>query len=410
MKEKEISRLEPNTANNTSSLEYKEHTELPISSHILAERILKAKESIYSPATTSNPSISSESSEELSEEGMTVSQQVAVRKADKNLMRERLRMSIKSITEGLIKGDNNKTPISIKEESISIQKERKEEWLEDNVKEEDMTSIQKKHNVLKSEVIEVGEERIITSQTKIINQQSKLQGKTLQKVNNKHNEIKQPKLTKRKSLVNKKLVKVEKGKRQTDTKSKEEFFGEYGIETEEELNITSDQKQILELFPLSFKRHKGSRALILEHELTQLKQIPMKYKEMKLPLETDKENLDICLHLGEKVHKTEECLIWKQVDIVTMKKERKEMAAIRREMKMNIREKIKLIVNGDEREIGEKSISRRRAVEELDEGRVRLLYHGNNEGLNVYVYDILSDGELIKEVKDDKMVILLLIV
>ena len=410
MKEKEISRLEPNTANNTSSLEYKEHTELPISSHILAERILKAKESIYSPATTSNPSISSESSEELSEEGMTVSQQVAVRKADKNLMRERLRMSIKSITEGLIKGDNNKTPISIKEESISIQKERKEEWLEDNVKEEDMTSIQKKHNVLRSEVIEVGEERIITSQTKIINQQSKLQGKTLQKVNNKHNEIKQPKLTKRKSLVNKKLVKVEKGKRQTDTKSKEEFFGEYGIETEEELNITSDQKQILELFPLSFKRHKGSRALILEHELTQLKQIPMKYKEMKLPLETDKENLDICLHLGEKVHKTEECLIWKQVDIVTMKKERKEMAAIRREMKMNIREKIKLIVNGDEREIGEKSISRRRAVEELDEGRVRLLYHGNNEGLNVYVYDILSDGELIKEVKDDKMVILLLIV
>jgi len=83
------------------------YTGIPVSSQILANRILATRAGLL-PLRESSPVISSESSHESSSpsntsEMLTISQQVALRKADKNLQREEFRRSIEEVTRGLMK-------------------------------------------------------------------------------------------------------------------------------------------------------------------------------------------------------------------------------------------------------------------------------------------------------------------
>ena len=128
---------------------------------------------------------------------------------------------------------------------------------------------------------------------------------------------------------------------------------------------------------------------------------------MVLPFKTIIEDLDICAHLGEKISKSDEGYIWKQVDITSMKEEKKRMSIMRKEMKIQENPKLIMSMDGKEHEIGEINIYNRKPIAISDNGKVQLLYHGNNEALNIYVMNIIKDGEFIIELNDQKMVYLI---
>ena len=113
-----------NEDSNTSSRYHKKAPGVPVPSRVLANRTLAIRAGL-SPMRESSPVISSESSQIDSssqsndrDEIVTESQQVAIRKSDKNSLREELRKSIADVTEGLLKDNETAkdidTPIPIK--------------------------------------------------------------------------------------------------------------------------------------------------------------------------------------------------------------------------------------------------------------------------------------------------------
>eukprot|EP01022_Parablepharisma_sp_SALTPOND_P028331 TRINITY_DN70807_c3_g1_i1.p2 TRINITY_DN70807_c3_g1~~TRINITY_DN70807_c3_g1_i1.p2 ORF type:complete len:490 (-),score=95.15 TRINITY_DN70807_c3_g1_i1:9691-11160(-) len=199
----------------------------------------------------------------------------------------------------------------------------------------------------------------------------------------------------------------EKRKRNTEAPSTKDFFKQYVIKLDdEELNVSSEQRKIVDLFQVSYRRPKGNRALILDRELALLKQIPMKYKEVELPVETNPEDLDTCPHLGEKVQEIEDGYVWKQVDIAAMKAEKKALAAMRKERKITAQGGITLSIEGEEKQIGDKHVHKRNPIADMDDGKVKLLYHGQDGPLNIYVLDITKGGEFVHQLGGEKMVMI----
>ena len=198
----------------------------------------------------------------------------------------------------------------------------------------------------------------------------------------------------------------ERKKRKRNSEIKKEFFEKYVAKLDEELDISKKQIEIIDFLEISYKRHKGNRSLILIKELTSLKDIPMKYKEVELNPDVNIDDLDVSSDLGERVIKTENGYIWKQVDISSMKEEKKNMLAMKREQRIIDNEKIILSLEGQDKIIGDRNIHKRNPISKQSEGRVRILYHGKNGPLNIYAIDILKDGEYLEEIKEDKMVIM----
>ena len=116
---------------------------------------------------------------------------------------------------------------------------------------------------------------------------------------------------------------------------------------------------------------------------------------MVLPFKTIIEDLDICAHLGEKISKSGEGYIWKQVDITSMKEEKKSMSIMRKEIKIQENPKLIMSMDGKEHEIGEINIYNRKPIAISDNEKVQLLYHGNNEALNIYGFDRCFKNQFI---------------
>lgn len=397
----------------------------------------------------SNPTISSRSPSEDSNgrsDDDAISQQMALRRSSANSVREEIRRSIAYIAEGLPKALNRDVDTNIKEEPTRSQ-QVESTTIANNTKEEDeelkdsVHKIAERTNKLKADILEKKEEEITISQMTILNPEgSKAFGSQItnpniivgSQISQKSNSsflagftkvdakeglrtLKPIKLQFADDLVNddnsrdnsskKKLKEEIRERRLEATTNSKKFLKQYGTkENDEDLSITLDQKEILKLFKHSFKRHKGNRALILDHELSSLKPIPMKYKEVELPSETIVEDLDICSHLGEKVTKNDEGYIWKQVDIQAMKEEKKMIAAMKKEMKAHINTRLSISLGGEEQEIGDKNIYNRKPIAILNDGKVQLIYHGNSGALNVYVLDIMKDGEFEKRLEEERMV------
>ncbi len=192
-----------------------------------------------------------------------------------------------------------------------------------------------------------------------------------------------------------------------DKKTAEEFK-QYIVElSNEELDVTAEQQKIVDLMAISYKRHKGNRALILDRELEHLKSIPMKYKEVILEEGAQSEDLDTCPHLGEKVQELSEGgLVWKQVDIAAMKAEKRSQRMAKREKRRSSQANTVSVsgTEGEERKVGDRNISKRPPISSIDGGRVRMIYHGENGPLNVFVFEILKGGEFSQEVGNENMV------
>jgi len=203
-------------------------------------------------------------------------------------------------------------------------------------------------------------------------------------------------------------IKLEKRRKLIEEAVSKEFEQQCTIKLEtEELTITADQKQIIDLFQVTYKKSKGNRSLILDRELSLLKNIPMKYKEVPLSNNINSDDLDVCTHLGEKVYKKDNNIIWKQVDIIAMKAERKSMAALKKEKKISVNSGIICSIEGQEKKIGEKNITRRPAFSAMDDGKVKLIYHGEDGPLSIFVVDILKDGEFVHQLTGEKIVFLI---
>ena len=295
-----------------------------VPSKVLAERLIMARDGL--PSRKSNPTISSNSSSiessEESEDSGTISQRVTSKNAD----REKLRKSIVNLTKEL---DDN-SPVVIKEEpnadpELDYQNHKEiAEELKDTVHEISSVKAKVKNIPIKYDDASKKEEEITISQLTILNPEgSKITSSQLTNINkggesqnvgsqkstssnflagftrvenrkstkeNKNESIKPLRLrfheddTKKENLSSKEQEKIEMDKRKHKLQktSKKEFFQNYGTqENDEDLHVSSDQKEILELFDISFKKHKGNRALTLDPELTRLKEIPMKYKEVR---------------------------------------------------------------------------------------------------------------------------------
>lgn len=199
------------------------------------------------------------------------------------------------------------------------------------------------------------------------------------------------------------IEETEERRRKRNSEIKKSFFEQYIVKTDENLDITNKQKEIIELFKVSFKRHKGNRSLILDRELTRLKEIPLKYKEVEVSSEVAVEDLDTCGYLGEKVYKTEEGYVWRQVDIAAMKEEKQALLEIRRKEKLIENAKITLSVDGQV--IGDRNVHRRKPIAEQDGGRVKFLYRRTNGPLSVHALNIERDGEFTQQLKGEKMVL-----
>jgi len=199
---------------------------------------------------------------------------------------------------------------------------------------------------------------------------------------------------------------TEERRKKRNSEIKKDFFKQHIVQADsEDLDISNKQKDIIDLLKVSFKRHKGNRSLIIERELTRLKEIPMKYKEVEVSFNTPIDDLDICPHLGEKVYKTSESIIWKQVDIAAMKEEKKTILALKRERKLM--ENKQIVMSGDGHVIGDRNVHKRKAIKELDEGRVKILYNRRSGAMSVYAVNIERDGEFIQQLKGEKMVFIL---
>eukprot|EP00826_Nyctotherus_ovalis_P063937 TRINITY_DN9373_c0_g4_i1.p1 TRINITY_DN9373_c0_g4~~TRINITY_DN9373_c0_g4_i1.p1 ORF type:complete len:356 (-),score=90.46 TRINITY_DN9373_c0_g4_i1:245-1312(-) len=199
---------------------------------------------------------------------------------------------------------------------------------------------------------------------------------------------------------------TEERRRKRNSEIKKSFFEQYIVKADENLDLTNKQKEIVDLFQVSFKRHKGNRSLILDRELTRLKEIPLKYKEVEVSSEVVVEDLDTCGYLGEKVYKTREGYVWRQVDITAMKQEKHALLEIRRKEKLLENEKIMLLADGQV--IGDRNVHKRKPIAEQDEGRVKLLYRRASGPLSVHALNIERDGEFTQQLKGEKMVLKLL--
>lgn len=197
-----------------------------------------------------------------------------------------------------------------------------------------------------------------------------------------------------------------KAKLKQDERNAAKFFKDFTVKLDtEELNLTGEQQKIIDLFQISYKKPKGSRALILDRELALLKNIPVKYKEAIIENDVNREDLDTCPHLGEKIVENEDGTItWTQVDIQAMKMEKKKQAAIQKEKKMSAPGAITLPFNGEDIYIGDRNYTKRKEVESYDDGKIKILYHGTSGPLKVFVLEILKDGEFIQEITDEKVV------
>jgi len=196
------------------------------------------------------------------------------------------------------------------------------------------------------------------------------------------------------------------GKRTVSKRNFKELNSEQYIKLEsEELLISSEQKQILELFNVSFKKPKGNREFFIKRDLVSLKEVKPIYKDVILDDDMSTEDLDICPQYGEKINETEDGKkIWRQLDLKAMKQEkRKNGKNITKFDHPN--EKIQCEINGEMQNIGERGITTKKPVDFIDNGKIKVLFHGEHLGAHIFIMDITKGGKFVHKVENETVML-----
>ncbi len=173
----------------------------------------------------------------------------------------------------------------------------------------------------------------------------------------------------------------------------------------EDLLITEEQKKIVDMLEVRFRRPKGNREFILGRELVFLKGVKQMYKEYKIETNEDLEDLDVCPQFGEKVETLEDgTRVWRQLDINAMKKERRRLATQKSGHPNAAAGPISLQIEGQTQCVGERCISQREAIDTIDNGKVKVLYHGEHGGVHIFVIEIYKGGKFVHKVENETVV------
>ena len=174
----------------------------------------------------------------------------------------------------------------------------------------------------------------------------------------------------------------------------------------EELVLTEEQKKIADLFQLHFKKPKGNREFFIRRDLAHLKDVKTIYKDVLVEEDRNTDDLDICPQYGEKVIEQENgTRVWRQIDIKAMKLEkRKTTVAALHEVKPK-NGAISLELNGESHLIGERGLTKRPAIDSIDNGKVKVLFHGEHQDAHLFVLEVHKGGKFVHNVGNETVVL-----
>jgi len=186
---------------------------------------------------------------------------------------------------------------------------------------------------------------------------------------------------------------------------KENFEKNFVKLESEDLNLTSDQMKLLDLFEVSFKKPKGNREFFLQREISRLKDIKPIYREVPITNTSSAEDLDVCPIYGESVETQEdETLIWRQIDIKAMKEVKKRIVNKEKPEPKLESNSVMIEMDGKKVCIGERNLGKKQAIETLNDGKVRIIYHGEFTGAHFFVLDLCKGGTFVQHVEKEKVV------